>query len=128
VIALGRSQAHRTGQLKFFGEHAALADASTFADWMAPLRQMEWVVYAKRPFAGPDAVLAYLARYTHRVALDEYGVTFKWKDYRAKGRTTHKTMTLISLRRTAVHALPVRSRPGPNRSEHFLAQRQNDNG
>ena len=61
----------------------------------------EWVVYAKRPFAGPDAVLAYLSRYTHRVAiansrllaLDEQGVTFKWKDYRAKERYRHKTMT-----------------------------------
>ena len=62
--------------------------------WLAPLRQCEWVVYAKRPFAGPEAVLAYLSRYTHRVAisnsrllaLDERGVTFRWKDYRAKGR------------------------------------------
>ena len=62
-------QAHRTGQLQFFGEHAALADAGTFARWLAPLRQCEWVVYAKRPFAGPAAVLAYLSRYTHRVAI-----------------------------------------------------------
>ena len=60
---------HRTGRLHFFGEHAALADASTFARWLAPLRQCEWVVYAKRPFAGPAAVLAYLSRYTHRVAI-----------------------------------------------------------
>ena len=93
---------HRTGRLQFFGEHAALADAGTFARWLAPLRQCEWVVYAKRPFAGPAAVLAYLSRYTHRVAIsnsrllamDERGVTFRWKDYRAKGRTRHKTMTL----------------------------------
>jgi len=55
--------------LQFFGEHAALADAHTFARWLAPLRQCEWVVYAKRPFAGPAAVLAYLSRYTHRVAI-----------------------------------------------------------
>ena len=87
-------QAHRSGRLQFFGEHAALADARTFARWLAPLRQCEWVVYAKRPFAGPAAVLAYLSRYTHRVAisnsrlvaLDERGVTFRWKDYRAKGK------------------------------------------
>jgi len=94
--------AHRAGQLQFLGEHAALADAGTFAAWLAPLRQQEWVVFAKRPFAGPEAVLAYLARYTHRVAIsssrliacDDRGVTFRWKDYRAKGRTRHKTMTL----------------------------------
>ena len=119
-------QAHRSGQLKFFGEHAALADASTFADWMAPLRQCEWVVYAKRPFAGPEAVLAYLARYTHRVAiansrlisLDEHGVTFKWKDYRAKGRTKHKTMTLSTgefMRRFLLHVLPT----GFHRIRHY---------
>ncbi len=94
--------AHRDGRLQFFGEHAALADASAFAQWLVPLRECEWVVYAKRPFAGPAAVLAYLSRYTHRVAisnqrlvaLDERGVTFRWKDYRAKGKTRHKTMTL----------------------------------
>ena len=60
---------HREGQLKFFGEHVDLADAEAFADWLMPLRQCEWVVYAKRPFAGPEAVLAYLSRYTHRVAI-----------------------------------------------------------
>jgi len=109
--------AHRTGQLQFFGEHAALADAQAFAAWLAPLRQQEWVVYAKRPFAGPAAVLAYLARYTHRVAIsnsrlvaaDDRGVTFRWKDYRAKGRTRHKTMTLNTdefLRRFLLHVLP----------------------
>ena len=109
--------AHRTGQLQFFGEHAALADAQAFAAWLAPLRQQEWVVYAKRPFAGPAAVLAYLARYTHRVAIsnsrlvaaDDHGVTFRYKDYRAKGRTRHKTMTLGTdefLRRFLLHVLP----------------------
>ena len=108
---------HRTGRLQFFGEHAALADAGTFARWLAPLRQCEWVVYAKRPFAGPAAVLAYLSRYTHRVAIsnsrllamDERGVTFRWKDYRAKGRTRHKTMTLGAeefMRRFLLHVLP----------------------
>jgi hypothetical protein len=111
------AQAHRAGQLQFFGEHAALADARTFADWLAPLRQCEWVVYAKRPFAGPAAVLAYLSRYTHRVAiansrliaLDDRGVTFKWKDYRAKGKTKVKTMTLSAgefMRRFLLHVLP----------------------
>ena len=110
-------RAHRSGRLQFFGEYAALADAHAFADWLAPLRQCEWVVYAKRPFAGPQAVLAYLSRYTHRVAisnsrlisLDERGVTFQWKDYRAKGRTRHKTMTLDAdefMRRFLLHVLP----------------------
>jgi hypothetical protein len=63
------SDAYQTGKLQFFGEHAALAETKTFIDWLKPLRQIEWVVYAKRPFAGPDAVLAYLSRYTHRVAI-----------------------------------------------------------
>ena len=108
---------HRSGRLQFFGEHAQLADATAFADWLQPLRQCEWVVYAKRPFAGPAAVLAYLSRYTHRVAisnsrliaLDEHGVSFRWKDYRAKGRTRHKTMTLGAdefMRRFLLHVLP----------------------
>ena len=108
---------HTAGQLQFFGEHAALADVTAFSKWLAPLRKCEWVVYAKRPFAGPAAVLAYLARYTHRVAiansrliaLDEHGVTFKWKDYRAKGRTKYKTMTLSTgefMRRFLLHVLP----------------------
>jgi hypothetical protein len=110
-------QGHRDGRLRFFGEHAPLADAQTFARWLAPLRQCEWVVYAKRPFAGPEAVLAYLSRYTHRVAISnsrllamsEHDVTFRWKDYRAKGRTRHKTMTLNVgefMRRFLLHVLP----------------------
>lgn len=108
---------HRTGQLRFFGEHVGLTDPATFARWLAPLRACEWAVYAKRPFAGPEAVLAYLSRYTHRVAisnrrlvsLDEHGVTFRWKDYRAKGRARHKTMTLDAgefMRRFLLHVLP----------------------
>lgn len=108
---------HRGNQLQFFGEHAGLADAGTFGRWLAPLRTCEWVVYAKRPFAGPEAVLAYLSRYTHRVAIsnrrlvamDESGVSFRWKDYRAKGRTRHKTMTLAPaefMRRFLLHVLP----------------------
>ncbi len=108
---------HHAGQLQFFGEHADLANASAFGRWLAPLRSCEWVVYAKRPFAGPEAVLAYLSRYTHRVAIsnrrlvamDENGVAFRWKDYRAKGRTRHKTMTLAAdefMRRFLLHVLP----------------------
>jgi hypothetical protein len=118
--------AHAAGQLQFFGEHAALGDASAFARWLAPLRKCEWVVYAKRPFAGPQAVLAYLSRYTHRVAisnsrlvaLDERGVTFRWKDYRAKGETRHKTMTLGAnefMRRFLLHVLPS----GFHRIRHY---------
>jgi hypothetical protein len=118
--------AHRTGQLRFFGEYAALTDATAFADWLAPLRKCEWVVYAKRPFAGPAAVLAYLSRYTHRVAisnrrlvaLDERGVTFRWKDYRAKGHTRNKTMTLGAqefIRRFLLHILPS----GFHRIRHY---------
>lgn len=89
-------QSHAAGMLQFFGEHVELADA--FRHWVAPMRRCQWVVYAKRPFAGPEVVLAYLSRYMHRVAisnsrplaLDERGVTFRWKDYRAKGRTRYK--------------------------------------
>ncbi len=90
----GLAALHAAGRLAFFGDLAALADSKAFAAALAPLRRSEWVVYAKRPFAGPKAVLAYLSRYTHRVAisnsrlvaLDDEGVTFKWKDYRIKKR------------------------------------------
>ena len=93
---------------------------------MAPLRKVEWVVYAKRPFAGPKAVLAYLSRYTHRVAIansrliafDERGITFHWKDYREKGRTRYKTMTLATaefMRRFLLHVLPQ----GFHRIRHY---------
>jgi len=120
------SQAHAAGQLQFFGEYVNLTDTSAFADWLAPLKKCDWVVYAKRPFAGPEAVLAYLSRYTHRVAiansrlmaLDEHGVTFRWKDYRAKGKTRHKTMTLTTdefMRRFLLHVLPS----GFHRIRHY---------
>ena len=120
------AQAHQAGQLKFFGEHARLVDATAFAGWLAPLSKCEWVVYAKRPFAGPAAVLAYLSRYTHRVAisnrrlvsLDERGVTFRWKDYRISGRTRYKMMTLNSeefMRRFLLHVLPS----GFHRIRHY---------
>ncbi len=122
-------EAYRAGKLKFFGERADLSDSKAFAKWLAPLGQCEWVVYAKRPFAGPEAVLAYLSRYTHRVAiansrlvaLDERGVTFRWKDYRDKSnpdKPRHKTMTLAPdefMRRFLLHVLPG----GFHRIRHF---------
>jgi hypothetical protein len=111
-------------RLKFFGCHAALTDARAFAAWLAPLRRAEWVVYAKRPFDGPQAVLAYLSRYTHRVAIansrlvacDRANVTFRWKDYRADGR--QKVMTLATgefIRRFLIHVLPQ----GFHRIRHY---------
>jgi len=118
--------AHKAGHLKFFGNHAALANAKAFAAYLAPLRRTEWVVYAKRPFGGPQAVLAYLSRYTHRVAiansrliaLDQHGVTFRWKDYRVEGRERQKIMTLATgefIRRFLIHVLPK----GFNRIRHY---------
>jgi hypothetical protein len=108
---------HQAGRLKFFGDHATLADAQAFAAYLAPLRRTEWVVYAKRPFGGPQAVLAYLSRYTHRVAIansrliacDRSGVSFRWKDYRADGPDRQKLMTLSTaefIRRFLIHVLP----------------------
>ena len=90
----GLAALHMAGRLAFLGDLAPLADQRAFDAVLTRARRTEWVIYAKRPFAGPRAVLAYLARYTHRVAisnsrliaLDEAGVTFKWKDYRIKGR------------------------------------------
>ena len=107
--------AHR--QLQFFGNHAPLANEQAFAAYLAPLHKIEWVVYSKRPFGGLAAVLAYLSRYTHRVAIansrliafDSSGVTFKWKDYRIKGRDRYKLMTLATdefIRRFLIHVLP----------------------
>jgi hypothetical protein len=118
--------AHQAGRLQFLGDHAALGKPEAFAAWLAPLRKIEWVVYAKRPFAGPEAVLAYLSRYTHRVAisnrrlvaLDDKSVTFRWKDYRAKGRTRYKRMTLAVdefIRRFLLHVLPA----GFHRIRHY---------
>jgi hypothetical protein len=121
-------QAHAAGKLAFFGEIAPLAEPAAFAARLAPLRRAEWVVYAKRPFGGPEAVLAYLARYTHRVAisnsrlivLGERGVSFRWKDYRARtgGKAWIKTMTLSAdefLRRFLLHVLP----DGFHRIRHY---------
>jgi hypothetical protein len=109
--------AHEAGRLRFFGDHAALANAPAFVAYLAPLRRAEWVVYAKRPFGGPQAVLAYLSRYTHRVAIansrliacDRTSVTFRWKDYRAEDRDRQKVMTLSTaefIRRFLIHVLP----------------------
>jgi hypothetical protein len=110
--------AHAAGQLQFFGIHAPLTDAKAFAAYLAPLRNSEWVVYSKRPFGGPEQVLRYLARYTHRVAIsnrrlivcDDKGVTFKWKDYRLEGPERYKVMTLAThefIRRFLMHVLPA---------------------
>jgi hypothetical protein len=118
--------AHEAGRLRFFGDHANLVGRDAFVAYLAPLRKTEWVVYAKAPFAGPEAVLAYLSRYTHRVAIansrliarDEAGVSFKWKDYRAKGRERHKLMTLATpefIRRFLIHVLPA----GFHRIRHY---------
>jgi predicted Zn-ribbon and HTH transcriptional regulator len=108
--------AHAAGLLTFFGDHAPLNHAPAFAAYLAPLRKSEWVVYSKRPFGGPESVLAYLARYTHRVAisnsrliaLDQAGVTFRYKDYRRNGRERYRTMTLEAdefIRRFLLHVL-----------------------
>lgn len=114
------------GRLRFFNDLAGLAERAAFSARLAPLRTQEWVVYAKRPFAGPKQVLAYLARYTHRVAIansrlieqtDDH-VVFRWKDYRAKGRAKNKVMTLAAgefIRRFLLHVLP----DGFNRIRHY---------
>jgi Putative transposase/Transposase zinc-binding domain len=113
-------------QLQFFGNHAPLANAQAFAAYLAPLPKTEWVVYSKRPFGGPAAVLAYLSRYTHRVAIsnsrliacDQDGVTFKWKDYRIEGRDRYKVMTLATdefIHRFLIHVLPK----GFHRIRHY---------
>ncbi len=118
--------AHDVGRLQFFGDHAQLAERDAFTAYLVPVRKAEWVVYAKRPFGGPETVLAYLSRYTHRVAiansrliaLDDTGVTFKWKDYRAKRREGAKVMTLAIdefIRRFLIHVLPS----GFHRIRHY---------
>jgi len=118
--------AHAAGKLQFFGAHAHLTAAKAFAAFLASLRKTRWFVYAKRPFAGPKAVLAYLSRYTHRVAisnrrliaLNERSVTFKVKDYRMEGPGRYTTMTLdISefIRRFLSHVLPK----GFHRIRHY---------
>lgn len=118
--------AHTAGKLAFFGAHAGLADAHAFADFLAPLKRCEWVVYAKQPFAGPEAVLAYLSLYTHRVAIsnprlvaaDASTVSFNYKDYRVDGLARFKTMTVATgefIRRFLSHVLPK----GFHRIRHY---------
>jgi hypothetical protein len=118
--------AHAAGTLQFFGVHAHLADPKVFIAFLAPLRKKRWFVYAKRPFAGPKAVLAYLSRYTHRVAIsngrlikaDAASVTFKVKNYRANGPARYTTMTLATsefIRRFLIHVLPQ----GFHRIRHY---------
>jgi hypothetical protein len=108
---------HQAGRLTFFGNQAGLADRRLFLRHLAPVRKKRWVVYAKPPFAGPEAVLAYLSRYTHRVAIsnrrligfDEAGVTFRYKDYRRNGPERYQVMTLAThefMRRFLLHVLP----------------------
>lgn len=126
----GLARLHKTGKLKFFSNLSGLADPDTFATHLAPLRRTEWVVYAKPPFGGPEAVLAYLSRYTHRVAISNHRlistdgdtVSFRWKDYRIKRGDRMKTMRLPTdefIRRFLIHVLPV----GFHRIRHagFLA-------
>src|SRR6059036_818859 len=118
--------AHKAGQLQFFNQYAHLAERKAFARYLAPLRRRKWYVYSKRPFGGPEAVLAYLSRYTHRVAIsnrrligfDQNGVTFSYKDYRADGRAQYKIMTLATnefIRRFLIHVLPK----GFHRIRHY---------
>ena len=115
-----------TGRLAFYGSLAHLADRRAFLRHLAPVRKKRWVVYAKPPFAGPETVLAYLSRYTHRVAIsnsrllrfDETGVTFRYKDYRRGGADRQQVMTLAAdefIRRFLLHVLPK----GFHRIRHY---------
>jgi len=117
---------YTSGALNFFGGQAGLRDRRIFLRLVAQMRKKNWVVYAKPPFAGPAAVLAYLARYTHRVAisnrrlisLDDNGVTFRFKDYRREGVARYGTMTLTAdefIRRFLLHVLPK----GFHRIRHY---------
>ncbi len=118
--------AHDAGTLRFFGDHLALKQRDAFRAFLKPLHRCDWVVYAKQPFAGPEQVLSYLARYTHRVAIansrllafDGAEVRFKWKDYRSDGVARRKVMTLAAsefMRRFLLHVLP----DGFHRIRHY---------
>ncbi len=118
--------AYQQGKLQCFGQLQMLSENRAFKDWIKSCRQQEWVVYAKRPFSGPEAVLNYLSRYTHRVAIansrliamDDQGISFKWKDYRNKGKKRYGTMTLSPdefIRRFLLHVLPS----GFHRIRHY---------
>lgn len=118
--------AHAASRLQFFGRHRRLDERAAFAAFLAPLRKIKWYVYGKRPFGGPAAVLTYLSRYTHRVAIansrliaaDDGSVTFKYKDYHADGSARYKVMTLTAeefIRRFLIHVLPT----GFHRIRHY---------
>jgi Putative transposase len=120
------AKAHTKGRLRFSGNYAALANRRAFKRFLAPLRKREWVVHTKEPFAGPEQVLRYLSRYTHRVAIsnrrlvsaDDNGIAFRWKDYRIDGPDRWKTMTLAAhefIRRFLMHVLPK----GFHRIRHY---------
>ncbi len=122
----GFAALHAEGRLAFFGDLAPLAEPRAFRRYITPLRRRNWVVYAKPPFAGPKAVLAYLSRYTHRVAIsgrrllaiDATSVTFRVKDYRREGPERHRTLTLHAdefIRRFLLHILPK----GFHRIRHY---------
>ena len=126
LILEGLAKLHKAGKLQFFGDHADLIDRDAFDAFVKPLRKIDWVVYAKEPFAGPKAVLAYLSRYTHRIAISNSRliranadhVTFRVKDYRINGPGRHKTMTLKTdefIRRFLIHVLPK----GQHRIRHY---------
>ncbi len=117
---------YEAGRLVFYGSLAPLADRCAFLRHLSPVRKKNWVVYAKPPFAGPEAVLAYLSRYTHRVAIsnsrligfDETGVTFRYKDYRRDGADRQQVMTIFAdefVRRFLLHVLPK----GFHRIRHY---------
>jgi len=126
LFLAGLIERHAAGRLHFFGDQIRLSDQRTFLRHLAPVRKTNWVVYAKPPFGGPEAVLAYLSRYTHRVAisnrrlisLNETGVTFRYKDYRRDGNERQRTMTLPAdefIRRFLLHVLPK----GFHRIRHY---------
>lgn len=118
--------AHAAGRLQFFKSHAGLADAATFKRFLGPLHRLHWVVYCKAPFAGPEQVLRYLSRYTHRVAIsnrrlvsvDGGRIAFRWKNSKVEGAERWKTMTLDAaefIRRFLIHVLPK----GLQRIRHY---------
>ncbi len=126
LILDGLARLHDAGTLQFFGDHAELVDRAVFNAFLRPLRKIGWVVYTKEPFAGPKAVLAYLSRYTHRIAIsnsrlirfDADSVTFKVKNYRVNGSKRRTTMTLETdefIRRFLIHVLPK----GQHRIRHY---------
>jgi hypothetical protein len=115
LILEGLNKLHKAGKLHFYGDRVDLVDNTHFDDFLKPLRKIDWVVYAKEPFAGPKSVLAYLSRYTHRIAIsnsrliraDANQVTFRVKDYRISGPKRQTTMTLATpefIRRFLIHA------------------------